>query len=265
MTLKLQKEEINKINQLITDSQITKVESIIMFVGHAHSGHSLIGSLLDAHPDIAISNHVNIPNLLLKHNLAKNEIYKILLYISMQNKKPLSWKNTEYSYKQDKSFQGKTQNPIILGDKQGGASTRILMNNPLLLNKLLGVFSDKLKVIFVHRNVFDNIAAFSYYMEEELSQKHIDRYFKNLEEVYKIKESINKRNWFSLCHEKFISSPVEHLAKLYKFLEIKPDCNVENLTKLVNKKPKTRKENINWTKDQINHINNRIEECCNHE
>ena len=36
------------------------VETLLMFIGYARSGHTLIGSLLDAHPNMVVANEYNI-------------------------------------------------------------------------------------------------------------------------------------------------------------------------------------------------------------
>ena len=37
-----------------------KVETFVMFIGHGRSGHSIVGSLLDAHPEVIIAHEYNI-------------------------------------------------------------------------------------------------------------------------------------------------------------------------------------------------------------
>ena len=36
------------------------VETLVLFIGHARSGHSLIGAILDAHPEIIIPHEYNL-------------------------------------------------------------------------------------------------------------------------------------------------------------------------------------------------------------
>ena len=39
---------------------LNKVETLLLFIGYARSGHTLIGSLLDAHPHAVIANEYNM-------------------------------------------------------------------------------------------------------------------------------------------------------------------------------------------------------------
>src|SRR5687767_7508658 len=41
------------------DDQLARVSSYVFFVGYPRSGHSLVGSLLDAHPDMAIAHEMD--------------------------------------------------------------------------------------------------------------------------------------------------------------------------------------------------------------
>ena len=49
-------EEVGKLGRQI----INEVKYLVMFIGYSRSGHSLIGSLLDAHPDVVIANEYNL-------------------------------------------------------------------------------------------------------------------------------------------------------------------------------------------------------------
>ena len=47
-------------NMELDPKTVNDVETVLMFIGYARSGHTLIGSLLDAHPNMVISNEYNI-------------------------------------------------------------------------------------------------------------------------------------------------------------------------------------------------------------
>ena len=54
------------------------VEKYCMFVGYPRSGHSLVGSLLDAHPNMIIANELNALDLFQK-GVNQRTIYYYLL------------------------------------------------------------------------------------------------------------------------------------------------------------------------------------------
>ena len=57
------------------------VETFVLFIGHARSGHSLIGAILDAHPEVIIPHEFDAIN---KWNHYKNET-KIRLFFDLHS------------------------------------------------------------------------------------------------------------------------------------------------------------------------------------
>ena len=52
----------------LTEDEIAGVEKFVLFVGYARSGHSIIGSFLDAHPSIVIAHEFMIFKKWLSHS-----------------------------------------------------------------------------------------------------------------------------------------------------------------------------------------------------
>lgn len=246
MTVKLTKSEIAQICSTIKDEQISQVTDYVMFLGHAHSGHSLIGALLDAHQDIAISNEINIPKLVLDHNLSKAEILKLTLFFSNIEKRWEGQINTGYKYKVRGGFQGETIKPLILGDKKGGGSTRIIRKHEAVFEKIYQAFDNKLKIIHVIRNPMDNIAAFAHYWGEELGMAQVDRYYENMETVLKLKSKYPKI-FHTINHSAFIKNPRLQLIRLFDFLGVSPEKQfLDSCTELVKPVENKRSEQLNW-------------------
>ena len=54
------------------------IETYCMFIGYPRTGHSLIGSLLDAHPRIVIAHELDAVNLF-KRGFSRNQVFHLLL------------------------------------------------------------------------------------------------------------------------------------------------------------------------------------------
>ena len=66
-------------NRLFKEEDIFKsVERYCMFIGYTRSGHSLVGSLLDAHPNIIIGHELNALKLF-ERGVNYQKIYYLLL------------------------------------------------------------------------------------------------------------------------------------------------------------------------------------------
>ncbi|MFC1853689.1 hypothetical protein ACFL27_26190, partial [candidate division CSSED10-310 bacterium] len=55
-----------------------KIDTFFMFIGYPHSGHSLVGSLLDAHPQIICAYELGVLKYILA-GFSKNQIYALIL------------------------------------------------------------------------------------------------------------------------------------------------------------------------------------------
>lgn len=129
------------------------VEKYCMFIGYPRSGHSLIGSLLDAHPNIVIANELDVLKFIYAR-FSKRQIY----YLLIEN--PRTWaesgrKSASYSYEVLNQWQGRFKKLQVIGDKKGWSSTLRLRSNPELLRRLQDTISLNIKFIHVIRNPYD--------------------------------------------------------------------------------------------------------------
>ena len=221
MTIALNKNEIEKITSRVSVEQLGHIRQFVLFVGHAHSGHSIIGAILDAHPLVAIANEVNIVNLIRKYKLSKIQIESILLHYSFSGGKKKEWYNSEYKHNIEQSHQGETHIPHVIGDKKAGGTTRVLHVDYWVLSYIKSMYKDQLKVIFVNRNALDIVAAYSYYMKQKPCQFHVDRYFENLTVVKKIKNFLSPSSFIEVDQSKFIKNPHAETKRLFDFINIK--------------------------------------------
>ena len=68
---------------------IDHVKTFVFFVGFAHSGHSIVGSLLDSHPHVVISHELNVFALLFQEKISptRHDIFNAIWNNSKQWKK----------------------------------------------------------------------------------------------------------------------------------------------------------------------------------
>jgi hypothetical protein len=55
------------------------VQAFCLFVGYSRSGHSLVGALLDAHPEITVAHEANVLELVIEENLSRRVLFETLL------------------------------------------------------------------------------------------------------------------------------------------------------------------------------------------
>ncbi len=127
------------------------------FVGYSRSGHSLVGSLLDAHPDAVIAHEVHA----FKH-LARGVPFDRVVRALQQNARifQIMGRNyTGYDYAIPDQWQGTARHLTVVGDKKGNGTARLLRCDPGALARIRARIPVPIHFIHVIRNPYDNIAT----------------------------------------------------------------------------------------------------------
>ncbi len=247
--------------------KFNKVHSFVIFLGYPRSGHSLIASLLDAHPNVVMGMEWGLlPHL--KMGYHQNQVFASIIQNSrrFKNRKENIW--TGYSYKVESSWQGDFDELHIVGDKLGGRTSIMLYENPDLLQLIESRLQLPLKYIHVIRNPFDIITTMTRRSFEKLNKERepgnlellsfIKNYFNRVETVNQLKKG-GSLNIYDLYHEDFIINPGNELKSLLDFLGM---CNtgnyIDNCAKIVYDEPHKSRQNIEWSDDLIHFVENQI-------
>lgn len=260
MTLNIELEDINTIAARYPEGLFDAVESYLLFIGHGHSGHSLIGALLDAHPEIVIANELNLARLLDRFNLSLRQIQALLLHHSLRNANAAEgWLNTGYRYHVPNSCQGIFTRIRVLGDKKGGGTSQALLDNPSLLTRIRGQFGADLRVISVIRNPFDVVSAMAYRRGIPIGLPLVERFFANASMIDKARRALPEYQFLMLWHEDFVRAPADHLERLYRFLGCSANADLlERCASLVQPTAHARRQITPWPENARNAVQTRI-------
>lgn len=151
--------------------------SLLMFFGHPRSGHSLVGSIIDAHPRAIVANEYNLlkriqrssPESIIDRGSTLQSKVSIIEGI-LGNSRGCADRRVQagYNYSIGGGWQGRWQLPLkVVGDKKGGDTARqFAINFPESLEALahfrsLGQKAPpfKYKMLRVIRNPWDQIAS----------------------------------------------------------------------------------------------------------
>ncbi|XP_078370965.1 uncharacterized protein LOC144654642 [Oculina patagonica] len=151
------------------------VETFVMFIGYPRSSHSLVGALLDAHPEIIITHEFDIMSRWSKYQSSKMKQKNLQKYVLFYNLHQYSMRQakfgirsnnsnttTKYTYNVPGLLQGKYQKRIkVIGDKKGGVTSKQLteLSKMKILEEIHQVVQVPMKFIHVIRNPFDNIST----------------------------------------------------------------------------------------------------------
>ena len=159
---------------------ISGVKKFVFFIGYPRSGHSIIGSFLDAHPNVVIAHEYNLfvkfPRLIARTsargqaNFAdrmKNALFNQLYLNSYRNAFLNGTRinnNKGYNLTLDDTWQGMYNDQIlVIGDKKGGRSALVYAENTTefqrVYDKLLQTIQIPVVVFHCVRNPFDIIST----------------------------------------------------------------------------------------------------------
>jgi len=233
------------------------VERYCMFIGYARSGHTLIGSLLDAHRDAVIANELDALRYV-DGGLGRQQLFATIVD-SAHASAEAGRVQTGYSYHVPNQHQGRCETLRVIGDKKGGVSTRRLTADPGLLDKLAAVVQVPVKVLHVTRNPFDNIARIHLRSGRPL-QRATHRYFKFADRNARIRERIPAGDLLDLRLEEFIADPRAGLTEVCAFLGLTcTDEYLEDAAAVVFASPKRSRDKVDWPPELVADIERRIE------
>ena len=172
------------------------------------------------------------------------------------------------SYEVPNSWQGKYSSLQVIGDKNGGANSSLLSENPDLLVELENVIQLKPKLIHVIRNPFDIITTVTFRKfekrkitdppsDEDLLPM-IEKFLLRADSVMKIKSQGNFEI-FDLYHEDFIKNPKFNLEKLIAFLGVDADNDyLEACSSIVYSSPHKSRLRIEWPEELIKYVESKL-------
>ena len=278
----------------LSSSDIEQVKTFIFFMGHARSGHSIVGSILDAHPHVVLAHEAKLFQSLdidlsrkKSHYESKSVIFNTLWNNSFDSSNSGLRTNEGralkkgYSLSIDGLYQGTYIAPIqVIGDKNGGKTTALFMRKPSnwdqVFLKLKSVLNIPIKVIHVIRNPYDNIATAVIYQSKGLKittvkqsnksieidfdvMKHfIDKYFNFFEAIQQVKSKYHL-NVLEVHGKDLIENPKSTILSMCSFLELQCSDNYIEIcsNKLFKNESKTRYK-LYWNRKSISAVQDNI-------
>ena len=230
----------------LSQTAIDSVQKFVFFIGYARSGHSIIGSVLDAHPNVVIAHEyslfhqwLQVPKLHQNKTWLYNVLYNNSQYHSNQGLRTNNAVQKGYTLRIQDLWQGQYQDQIVvIGDKSGGMTTKTYRMNK---NKIKRVHMELVRtvevpVLAIHvvRNPYDNIATMllynrhvlkadiSYnrpYDDANMIQSQIGAYFNQINTVVEMINVLNL-NVIQIYTEDFVTETNKTLQYICSRLEL---------------------------------------------
>jgi hypothetical protein len=242
---------------------VDKLKYFVMFAGYPRSGHTLVASILNAHPNVVISNQ-----LFILKDIEKFTKQSLFDHIKLGAREGI-WKS-------EVKIKPVTKSEIsVVGDKTGHRTMEFLggyktllpffkemkVDPPKELSKLKEIVGVPVKWIHVVRNPYDNLATWvkKNHESRERQNKTSDMVneFNEVFEKYrhlneKIAELKQTENVLSINHERVIRFIDRSLDSLCEFLDIEkyPEWRKRVINSLW-KEPRETRSNIKWDQNKI--------------
>lgn len=237
---------------------LTQLETYVMFLGYPRSGHTLIGSLLNAHPEIVIAHELNALRYI-QWGFSRERLLALLLRRDQEfGRLGRCW--SRYDYSVPGSWQGSWRRLRVIGDKRGGASTRLLHRRPHLLDRLRTRIGLPLRVFHHVRNPFDNIARMALVSGADLEHA-VERYFRNVSWAMETIERLAPDELMHVYHERMIAEPRDALCAMLDHIGVDAEPEYFNVcTARVMPSPRRSRDELHWPSRLIRDVRRRSED-----
>jgi hypothetical protein len=221
------------------------IERYCQFVGFPYSGHTLIGSLLNSHPELVIAHEADALGLL-RHCRTREQLFERLMRAEWRFARgDFRWWG--YDYAVPGQWQGRYRRLRVIGDKKGGRSARRLQADPELLSRLRELAGVPLRLVVNTRNPWDNIARIASRKRLGLDEA-IARYFVYAEGVAHAIHSAAPDEAILFSHEDFVADPAAWLRRLAAFLGVESPAGwAESCASRVFESPRQARDEVEWT------------------
>ncbi len=252
-----------RLNAKYYDELFANVANFCIFLGHPRSGSTLVGSLLDAHPEAVIATELDALGFA-KLGVDRRRLYLSSLKRSEEfaNRHDYTWEG--YAFHVPNQWQGKATTIRVIGDKKAGLSAERLRRNPSLLRKLQDVVEDPLKIIHVIRNPYDNITTFwrrgRYRTLKMPIDKTIENYFGKYAAVMRARDDLGTENVLTLHHEEVLADVPGQLSRLCRHVGLEANAlYLQDCAGVVNVEPQAVRHSVAWSQENIDWVRREIE------
>lgn len=241
---------------------LQRIERFCWFLGYPRSGHSLVGSLLNAHPDAVIAHEADTLRWL-ADGMRRHELFGLLLARdSWFGAAGRTW--TGYDYTVPGQWQGRWRHLRVLGDKKGAESAAALRRDPWLLDHLRTRVGIPLRTVHVTRHPLDNVARMALRSARggppdlEAAARH---YLDLVAVVERSRTRIAADEWIDVRHEDVVADPVGELDRLCRFIGVEPSADyLEACASIVFDAPRRSRDEVTWTPEALDLLARGLEE-----
>ncbi len=240
-----------------TNPDFSDLERFCFFVGYARSGHTLVGTLLNAHPEMVVSHELDAVSYV-RHSFRRSQLFSLILQRDQQfGSMGRNWSG--YHYEVPDQFQGHFERLRVIGDKRARSSVLQIAKQPALLDKVRRTAKVPISVIHVTRNPFDNIATEARRHNMSLTQA-TEWYEQICKAVRVVRPLCDPAELVDVRYETFAAEPGPSLAELCGFLGVEASASyLEACAGIVWPSTNRTRDAVQWTTEERSGVERLIE------
>jgi hypothetical protein len=232
------------------------IAAYVTFVGYPRSGHSLVGSLINAHPEALIAHELDAIALI-ERRFPRSLLFGLLVARDHEFAEGgRRWGQWDYAV--PGGSQGTWTSLRVIGDKKGGRTTQRLAANPDLVDRLERTVKVPLRFVHVVRDPFDMAARMS--LRGRTLEDAIVRCGRFADDVALIRARVSGDRWHDIRLEGLIADPYGELGSLLGFLGLpSPAGFLEACARVLLPAPHRTSDEVGWTPELTAMVNAIVE------
>lgn len=233
------------------------VETLCVFIGHAKSGGTLLGALLDAHPDVVLADEIDVLRYVAA-GFRRDQIFHLLVKGSRreaQKGRVTARRLDPYSFAVPGQWQGRHRELRVIGESRAGPTTRRLGREPDLLPRL-SQRMDGVRPRFIHvvRHPMDPIAAMVRRGRRTFDDA-ISDYGRQSRTLLELRRRIDPGDLLTVRYERFVREPVESLRASCTFLGLEPEEGYVNAcAAIIDPSFRRERDTVEWQEGHLERV-----------
>lgn len=221
------------------------IERHCLFIGAPRNGHSLVGALLDAHPQMVVAHELGLPRYVAARFSRRQVLH--LLATNARRQAARGRPHIHYSHAVPGQWQGRYRDLRVIGDKHGEGFLLSVQARPWLTGAVLERF-DPAYFIHVLRNPYDALASVTTSSKRGQSLERASAYFEGLYgTLEQVRRQVPPERLFLLRFEQFLGAPRARLAETCAFLGVDaPDDYLDACAAIVLARPEDHRNLVPW-------------------
>jgi len=242
---------------------LREVRTYLLFIGHGRSGHSIVGSLLDAHPEAIVSDELDAARYI-DRGFGRDQVLALSVVRSARQaageRRKAGRGGSTYSYLVPGWSNGRFAQLRVVGDTRAGGTVHRFASDPELVDRIDARMRG-LAVRYVHvvRNPYDNVSTMTVRRGRAIEQA-VDGYFADCETLVRMRAMIGADRLLTVRHEDLIADPRGQLGNACRFVGIDPSPEyLDACAGILFSSPSRTRESVEWPPELVARVGRDIE------